>query len=56
MEYAIIFTSGYRPLADHFEGLLCAVKKDNNYKFSHFKLFHKSIGISYENWIKSYRA
>ena len=32
------------------------LKKDNNYKFSHFKLFHKSIGISYENWIKSYRA
>ena len=32
------------------------LKKDNKYKFSHFKLFHKSIGISYENWIKSYRA
>ncbi len=33
MQYAIIFTSGYRPLEDHFEGLLYSINKENNFKF-----------------------
>tara|TARA_B100000212_G_scaffold287376_1_gene228172 strand:- start:1976 stop:3034 length:1059 start_codon:yes stop_codon:yes gene_type:complete len=32
MQYAIIFTSGYRPLEDHFEGLLYSINKENNFR------------------------
>ena len=32
------------------------LKKDKKNKIAHFKLFHKSIGISYETWSKSYRS
>ncbi len=51
-KYIILFSSGYRPKEDHFEGLLYAIKKDKNYKMVVF--IEKNEDTNIINLLKKY--